>query len=53
MGQSTEREAFFQLLAPVHMVQPTVTLSPGAGEICQLKALGTVCHGGLGRMYGC
>ena len=44
---------FLRLLAPVYMAQLTVTLSPGAGEICQPKAPRTVCHGGLGHMYGC
>ena len=44
---------FLRLLAHVHTPQRTVTLSPEAGEICQLKALRAVCHGGLGHMYGC
>ena len=38
------------MLAHVHTAQPTVTWSPGAGEICQLKAPGT---GGLGHICRC
>ena len=53
-GGAIYREGgFLRLLAPVHTAQPTMTSSPEAGEICQLKALGTVYHGGIGRMYGC
>ena len=52
-GEIYREGGFLRLLTHVHTVQPAVTPTPGAGEICQLKALGTVYHSGLGRMYGC
>ena len=43
---------FLRLLTHVHTAQPTVTPSPRAGEICRLKAPGTVYCGGLGHTRG-